>query len=105
MYEALLLRFELVLALLGVGSILKSVYNGWVHRKIVKPLEKVEQMSERVEHIEEKQEQMSERQETQIDAITALARSHNENEDFDEEQFRERVGRRGGPDDFLRGDS
>ena len=62
-------------------------------------------MDDKIDDMGNKQEKMYQRQEVQIDAITALARSYKKDGEFDEETFRERVGRSNGPSDFLRGGS
>jgi len=104
MWSEVLTRIEVVLALIALLAAVKSAWNGWLRKKVIVPLDRLEGMSESIEEMEEKTGQMYERQEYQIDAIIALARSMNdENGEFDEGQFRDQVGRASDPEDFLRG--
>ena len=105
MFEWLLTRLEVVIAVLIILGAAKSIYNGYIYDHILEPLERVNDMSDKIDDMGDKQEQMYQRQEVQIDAITALARSHKKDGEFDVEAFRERVGRSNGPSDFLRGGS
>lgn len=104
MWAELLLRVEVILAVVALLAALKSAWNGWLHKRIIAPLDRLEGMSESLADVADRQEQMVERQELQIDAIIALARSMEaDNGEFDEESFRKRVGRESDPEDFLRG--
>ena len=104
MWAELSLRLEVILAAVALLAALKSVWNGWLHKRIIVPLDRLEGMSESLTDVADRQEQMVKRQELQIDAIIALARSMEvENGEFDEESFRKRVGRESDPEDFLRG--
>ena len=105
MVEWLLTRLEVVIAVLIILGALKSIYNGYVFDRVIEPLDRVSEMGDKIDDMGDKQEKMYQRQEVQIDAITALARSNKKDGEFDEETFRERVGRSGGPSDFLRGGS
>jgi len=105
MFEWILTRLEVAIAVMIILGAAKSIYNGYVFDHVLEPLEQVNEMGDKIDDMGDKQEKMYQRQEVQIDAITALARSHEEDGEFDEETFRERVGRSNGPDDFLRGDS
>ena len=105
MVEWLLPRLEVVIAVLIILGAVKSIYNGYVFDHVLEPLERVNDMGDKIDDMGDKQEKMYQRQEVQVDAITALARSHEEDGEFDEETFRERVGRSNGPSDFLRGGS
>lgn len=103
MIADVLLRLEVLIALATVVAILKSAWNGWLKRKVIVPLDRLEGMSDQIEKVDSRQEEMYDRQEVHIDAIVALARSMEGDGDFDERQFRERVGRDNDPEDFLQG--
>ena len=103
MYEQTLLRVELLIALVTLAAIAKSAWNGWLRRKIIVPLDRLEDMTGEIESMGAKTDEMYRRQEYQIDAIIALARAMEENGEFDEQEFRDSVGRESDPEDFLRG--
>lgn len=103
-YEQVLLRLEVLIALATVLAVAKSAWNGWLRRKVIVPLDRLESMSEDIESMGEKTDEMYRRQEYQIDAIIALARSMDGGSgEFDEQEFRDSVGRESDPEDFLRG--
>jgi len=105
MFQPLLGWLEVIVAVTIITAAGKSIYSGWVHAKVLKPLNRIEQIGHEVEEIKEKQSEMYQRQQRQIDAVIALGRSHNSDNDFDQEAFREDV--RGGherPDDYLSDD-
>lgn len=100
--EAALARVELLLALGALAGGLKSVYNGWVRRKILDPLSKIDTIEDDQRQIMESQDEIKLQQERHTDAIVALGQSHRNGAEFDVETFRREVrGDDSGPDDFL----
>jgi len=105
MWQPLLGYLEIIIAAGMIVAAVKSVYSGWLNAKVLEPLNRIEQIGHEVEQIKEKQSEMYQRQQRQIDAVIALGRSHNSDNEFDQEAFREDV--RGGherPDDYLSDD-
>jgi len=105
MWQPVLGWLEVVVALTIIVAGLKSVYSGWLYKRILKPLNRIERIGREVDEIKSKQEEMYHRQQRQIDAVIALGRSHNSDNEFDQEAFREDM--RGGherPDDYLSDD-
>ena len=70
--EQLLLRVEVFLALAAALAVLKSFYNGVIHRAL-EAIEMVPEIQEQVRHIDEEQDELIEKQEDQLDAILAIA--------------------------------
>jgi len=104
MWEAVLLRIEVALAIGAILAAVKSLYSGYLYDRVIVPLDRLEGMADDVDRVRQRQEEMYEKQQYQIDAIIALARSMEEdNGEFDERAFRESVGRDNDPEDFLRG--
>ena len=102
MWEPLLGWLEVIVAVTIIIAAGKSVYSGWLYRRILQPLNRIEKIGREVEQIKERQEEMSQRQQRQIDAVIALGRSHNGDAEFDQEAFREDVrGSHERPDDYL----
>jgi len=99
--EEFLLRAEILVAIVALLGAAKSVYNGAIYRRIMRPLSKIEPMYQRVEELEENQQKMGEKQERQIDAIVALGESHQTDDDFDVESAREEFDRDDDAKDFL----
>lgn len=70
--EQLLLRVEVFLALAAALAVLKSFYNGVIHRAL-EAIGMVPEIQEQVRHIDEEQDKLIEKQEDQLDAILAVA--------------------------------
>lgn len=103
MLSEVLLRAELLVALIALGTALKSAYNGWIHQHVLAPLDKIEEVDDRTQRLEENQEEMTEQQENLVNGVIALGKSHENNAEFDVDSFKEETGRSSGVDDFLRG--
>jgi len=105
MWEPLLGWLEVIVAVTIIAAAGKSVYSGWLYRRILQPLNRIEKIGREVEQIKERQEEMSQRQQRQIDAVIALGRSHSGDAEFDQEAFREDVrDSHERPDDYLADD-
>jgi BioD-like phosphotransacetylase family protein len=82
-------------------GLLKSLYNGYLKHKIIKPLSLIDAMDQRTERLEEKQDQIAERQERQVDATIALVESHERDMDFDLSAYKKEFGRKRTAKDFI----
>jgi len=105
MFQSLLGWLEVIVAATVIVAAIKSVYSGWLYKRVLRPLERIERIGEEVDSIKERQQKMYRRQQRQIDAVIALGRSHRSDNDFDEEAFRKDVrGEQDSPDDYLSDD-
>jgi len=105
MWQPLLGWLEVILAVIALLAAAKSAYSGLLYKRILRPLDRIEQIGNEVDSIKERQRKMYQRQQRQIDAVIALGRSHRSDNDFDEEAFRRDVrGEQESPDDYLSDD-
>jgi len=104
-FQPLLGWLEAIVAAMVILATFKSVYSGYVYRRVLLPLDEIGKIGFELEEIKDRQRKMYQRQQRQIDAVIALGKSHTSEEEFDEETFREDVrGDRGRPEDFLSDD-
>jgi len=104
-FQPLLGWLEAIVAATVILAAVKSVYSGYVYRRVLLPLDEIGKIGSELEEIKDRQRKMCQRQQRQIDAVIALGKSHTSEEVFDEEVFREDVrGDRGRPEDFLSDD-
>lgn len=100
-YEVLLVRLEIVLALGGILGLLKSLYNGYLKHKIIDPLSKIDTVDQRTERLEKNQREIADRQERQVDATIALVESHERDMDFDLRAYKREFDREKTAKDFI----
>jgi hypothetical protein len=100
-YEVLLVRLEIVLALGGILGLTKSLYNGYLKHKIIDPLSKIDTVDQRTERLEKHQRKIAERQERQVDATIALVESHEQDMDFDLRAYKREFDREQTAKDFI----